>query len=355
MTRKTVAAILLSSIATAANAQSARLFTDWHAACDNLRSCAALGMGPGEAETFGFIDVRRGGAANAEVQVSIAFTFETELQEVPLEISFDPPGGEGVFPRNAQAEIGRDGLLRLDLPKENSTQFIAALRRAEFLRVRRLDDAPKEQASTVISLKGAAAALRWIDEQQQRTGTTNALVARGDRSPASVPSPPQQPVITRSPFQAQQIEGKAPPDVASMRKAACPDLGDEADGEEIGYQITPDTILWQMPCGRGAYNFSTVYFAQARSGAPRRIQFERPENGKLVRSVTEIINGEFIEDDRSIFFFAKGRGLGDCGARGAYVWDGRAFMLTNWQEMTTCRGAPLDLWPTLWRAEARGR
>lgn len=345
-------ACLLSA---SANAQSLRLFTDWHAACDNQRSCAVLGMGPAEADSYGFIEMRRGAAGSADAQVSIVFTFETESQELPIEIAFDPPGSENVFPRDARAQIGRDGLLRLELPKENLAPFVAALRRADFLRIRRLDDAPKDQSGTTISLKGAVAALRWIDEQQLRNGTVTALIARGDRPSAAIPSPPNPPLVTRSPFQARQIEGKAPADIKALHAKACPDLDDEAKDEETGYQITPDTMLWQMPCSRGAYNVASVFLLQPRASAPRLLQFEKPESGKLVRTLAEIVNGEFIDDDRSIFFFARGRGVGDCGARGAYVWDGRAFMLTSWQEMTACRGAPLDLWPVVWRAETRGR
>jgi hypothetical protein len=347
------AALLVCSLAGAAHAQATRLFTDWQAACDNLRACAALGMGSADAESFGFIDVRRGAGANAEPQVSLAFTFETELQELPLEISFDPPGSDAVFPRQPRARIGRDGLLRLDLPNENLAPFLAALRRAEFLRVRRLDDTPRDQASTIISLKGAVAALRWIDEQQQRTGNVTAMVARGDRPATAIAAPPAPPVVTRSPLQASQIEGKAPPDILALRRTACPDLSQDSEGEEIGYQLTPDLTLWQMPCAQGAYNFSMVYFLQPRASAPRRILFDRPENGGLVANLGEIINGEFQDDERSIFFFAKGRGLGDCGARGSYVWNGRSFALASWQEMPTCRGAPLDLWPVLWRTERR--
>lgn len=347
------AALLLWALASAAHAQATRLFTDWQAACDNLRNCAAIGMGTADVDSFGFIDLRRGASANAEAQVSLAFTFETELQELPLEISFDPPGSDNVFPREPKAEIGRDGMLRLDLPKESLAPFLAALRRAEFLRVRRLDDPPREQASTVISLKGAIAALRWIDEQQQRSGNVTALVSRGDRPASAIPAPPAMPVLARSPSQAQQIEGKAPADILALRKAACPDLAAESEGEEIGYQLTPDITLWQMPCASGAYNFASVYFLQPRASAPRRILFDRPENGRLVADLGEIINGEFLDDERSIFFFAKGRGLGDCGARGSYVWNGRSFALASWQEMPTCRGAPLDLWPVLWRTERR--
>ncbi|MDP2355933.1 MAG: DUF1176 domain-containing protein [Beijerinckiaceae bacterium] len=353
----TLAACALTAALASGNAlaQSVRLFTDWQAACDNLRSCSAMAMGPLDAHSLGFIDVRRSGARDADTQVSLAFTFETELQELPLELTFDPPGGDTVFPRDAKAEIGHDGLLRVELPREKLTAFIAALRRAEFLHVRRRDDAATDQSATVISLKGAIAALRWIDEQQHRAGGVTALVARGERAAAAIPAPPPLPVIGRAPFQVRQIVGKAPANVIGQRKTACPDLGEDSEGDEIGYQITSDIVLWQMPCSRAAYNFANVYYLQIRNGPPRLVQFEKPEDGALVRNMTEIVNGEFNEDDRSIFFFAKGRGLGDCGVRGAYVWDGRAFMLANWQEMTACRGAPLDLWPFLWRAEARGR
>lgn len=345
----------LGLAAGAAHAQSVRLFTDWHAACDNLRSCSALGMATMDGDSYAFIDIRRSGGANAEPQVSLAFTFETELPELQLEIAFEPAGPESVFPRNARAEIGRDGLLRLDLPRENLAPFIAAVRRADTLRIRRLDDAPKDQAATAISLKGAVAALRWIDEQQMRNNNVTALIARGDRPASAIPAPPSAPVVTRAPYQVRQIEGKAPSDVATARAKACPDLEDDSKDEEIGYQLTADAVLWQMPCASAAYNFASVFFLQPRSGAPRLVRFEKPENGKLVRDLSEIINGEFNEDDRSIFFFSRGRGVGDCGVRGAYVWDGRAFMLTSWQEMTACRAAPLDLWPVVWRAETRGR
>ena len=345
---------LAALIATgSARAQTVRLFTDWHAACDNLRTCSALGMAAMDAQSYAFIDIRRSGGANAEPHVSLAFTFETESPELPIEIAFEPAGADNVFPKTAHAAIGRDGLMRLGLPRENLAPFIAALRRADTLRVRRLDDAPKDQSSTAISLKGAVAALRWIDEQQLRNGNVTALIARGERAPAVISTPPTPPAVSRASYQVRQIEEKAPPDVSAARDEACPDLEDKMKGEEIGFQLTADTVLWQMPCANAAYNFTSVFFLQPRSGAPRIVEFQKSANGKLVRNLTEIVNGEFNEDERAIYFFSRGRGVGDCGVRGAYVWDGRAFVLTSWQEMTACRGAPLDLWPIVWRAETR--
>lgn len=353
LARAAAAASLLVCLG-GAQAQSTRLLGDWQVACDNLRTCNAVGLGPSEGESLGFIDFRREGAPNAEPQASLVFTFETELQELPLEIAFDPPGSADAFPSDPRATIGGDGLLRLEVGKDHLPAFIAALRRAEYLTVRRLDDAPPEQASATISLKGSAAALRWMDEQQRRAGTVTALLARGERRASAVPSPPPAPVIAPSPFETRQIAGKAPPDVAALRKAACSEFDAQVDGEETGYQIAPEIVLWQMPCWRGPYNFSSVFFMKSRSDAAAPIVFERPDDGRLVTDLREIVNGEFSEADRSIFFLAKSRGLGDCGARGAYVWDGRKFALSEWQEMPTCRGTPLDLWPVMWRAQVGG-
>ena len=46
----------------------------------------------------------------------------------------------------------------------------------------------------------------------------------------------------------------------------------------------------------------------------------------------------------------KGRGLGDCGTRRTYVWDGARFRLTFQAQMDECRGS-IDWIPT-WRARA---
>lgn len=341
--------------ASSVSAQSVRMFTDWHAGCDNLRSCSLLGLSPNEADVYAFLQVRRGGEPLAQPDVSFIFAFETELPELPLEFTFAPAGAPDVFREPPIARIGRDGLLRIDLDPEAAARLLDALRRLDQVRIRRLDDAPPEERETVVSLKGASAALRWMDDQQQRVGTVTAMVARGERPASATPQPPAAPSHTPAAYQPRQIDGKAPADVVALWKKSCPDREAFDDGEEIGHQIAAETTLWQLPCFHGAYNFGVLFVTQGRTGPPRLASFERPENGKLKTDTSELISGEFNDEDRTVFFFHKGRGLGDCGARGSYVWDGRAFRLTLWQEMTECRGAPLDLWPVLWRADVRAR
>lgn len=349
------AAVCLFVSASSVSAQSVRVFTDWHAACDNLRSCSLLGLSPENAEVYAFIQLRRGGEPLAPLDASFVFTFETELPELPLEITFTPPGAPDLFAQPPMARIGRDGLLRIDLDAEATTKLLEALRKTDQVRIRRLDDAPPEESETIISLKGAAAAMRWMDDQQQRVGTVTALVARGERPASATPQPAAAPTYTPAAYQPRQLEGKAPADVVALWRKNCPDQEAIEDGEEIGHQIAAETILWQLPCFRGAYNFGVLFITQGRTGAPRLVPFERPENGALKPDTSELISGEFNDEDRTVFFFAKGRGPGDCGSRGSYVWDGRAFRLTLWQEMIACRGAPLELWPVVWRANVRAR
>lgn len=349
------ATVCLFASASDVSAQSVRVFADWHAACDNLRSCSLLGLSPEDTGVYAFIQLRRGGEPLAPLDASFVFTFETELPELPVEITFTPAGAPDLFTQPPMARIGRDGLLRIDLDATATGMLLEALRKVDQVRIRRLDDAPPEEAETVVSLKGAAAAMRWMDDQQQRVGTVTALVARGERPPSATPQPAPAPTYTPAAYQPRQLEAKAPGNVISLWRKNCPDQDGIEDGEEIGHQIAAETILWQLPCFRGAYNFGTLFITLGQAGAPRLVSFERPEGGVLKPDTNELISGEFNDEDRSIFFFAKGRGPGDCGSRGSYVWDGRAFRLTLWQEMVACRGAPLELWPILWRANVRAR
>ena len=55
--------------------------------------------------------------------------------------------------------------------------------------------------------------------------------------------------------------------------------------------------------------------------------------------------------DVTIADFAKGRGLGDCGERSRYGWDGRRFRLLHREVMGECRGS--TTYVTIWRAEGR--
>ena len=47
--------------------------------------------------------------------------------------------------------------------------------------------------------------------------------------------------------------------------------------------------------------------------------------------------------------YARGRGIGDCGHHARWRFDGHAFRLSHYAEMTRCGGLRADDWPVLWR------
>jgi hypothetical protein len=66
-----------------------------------------------------------------------------------------------------------------------------------------------------------------------------------------------------------------------------------------------------------------------------------------------LVNAAWDPESRRLHEYNKGRGLGDCGTRAEYAWDGERFRLVRQEEMDECRGSLS--WLTTWRAETIGR
>ncbi|MBP9231537.1 MAG: DUF1176 domain-containing protein, partial [Phenylobacterium sp.] len=49
----------------------------------------------------------------------------------------------------------------------------------------------------------------------------------------------------------------------------------------------------------------------------------------------------------------KGRGIADCGGVYAWVWDGKAFQISDQLEMPACRGLGAEEWPQLFRSRPK--
>jgi hypothetical protein len=59
-------------------------------------------------------------------------------------------------------------------------------------------------------------------------------------------------------------------------------------------------------------------------------------------------NADWNARDGTLDMFMKGRGLGDCGTRQRFAWDGARFRLVAQAQMDECRGS-IDWIPT-WQA-----
>ncbi|HEX8553867.1 MAG TPA: DUF1176 domain-containing protein, partial [Sphingomonas sp.] len=198
-------------------------------------------------------------------------------------------------------------------------------------------------ATTPLSLKGAAAALRYIDDRQQRAGTMGALVARGSAPDVSAPRP-TLPVV-RLVQTAEAPATLSPSLIASMRKTAeCEPIAVPSMAQVEAYALGGGRTLAIVPCGLGAYqSWSAIYVVTGGRAVPALFDVTIYD---VAEPVPVLTSAGF---ERGILTsYAKGRGLGDCGIGQTFVWDGERFRLTERDEMPQCRGST-ELIPT-WRA-----
>lgn len=328
-----------------------RTFGNWTAVCDNGNDCWAYAT----AKNFGsgWVLLKYPAGPSGQVEVKVGDWSDTPR---PLTLTID---GQAVD-ATSQVSDGRDGTMADrfdDLPG-----FIARLGQGQILSVRSADP----DSAPSISLQGAAAAFLWIDERQGRLGTTTALVRRGDRPTSDVPSAPDLPVVRAAPAASQAGLSDQPTLPASLEalnevKACRADMdrGSAAQPQiDDGVaRLSEDTLLWSVLCFRGAYNEGHRFFLTGNEGQnPRPLFLRSTEQQSEDVGVADdfiLINAGYDPDSRTVSSFAKGRGLGDCGAAYVWTWTGRDFVLTEEQVMASCAGMWPDLWPTTWRSQER--
>lgn len=286
-----------------------KTFGDWSVGCDNGWRCTMASLQPedamGEGPTLTLI--RNGG--------------------LPGAWSFG--AGDGSTPKFAVdgRPVGSDAAAVAAAMANGTTLKIAG------------------QAGT-ISLKGASAALRYIDAAQQRAGTTSAIVAQG--AATAVPNPPAMPIVRAIPLVATD-SGLTPAQIATMAKRAeCEDMSN-ANAPTLG-RAGKDTLIVALPCSAGAYNvIMALFVVQNGTATPAQVDAAVGFDATGADSQTpvhSVVNGGV--ENGLLTSYAKGRGLGDCGLDQKLAWDGSRLRLVEQSEMPECRGNTDTI--TTWRA-----
>jgi hypothetical protein len=327
--------LLLAAAAAVPQPAELKTFQDWTVGCDNGGACHAVALMPEDWPDDGLtMSVRRGPEAGAQPVLA----FEIGADSNAAAVSADGK-------RLPVRLIGAEGQTRV--APADSAAMIGALRSAARLQLQAADGKPLG----TVSLKGASAALLYMDEKQRRTGTATALVRPGTRPAAGLTAPPL-PVVTARPLSSARPLALTAAGLAALRrKHGCTidEVGgpDEAESAALG----PAETLLLLACGSGAYNISYVPFVLRRGPGPVRAELAafdlKPawwaEEGKPM-----LVNAGWDKESGLLTSFAKGRGVGDCGTSASYAWDGRAFRLVEQAEMGECRGS-VD-YITTWRA-----
>ena len=322
---------------------------DWWVVCDNVRTCTAMGFQTGEIR-FGagpYVWLRRAPGPDAELEVAVGLGW-ADMENGAAAGERARLRVEGRTPRDFDGVVTQNedtGVLLVRFRGERALALVAAMTDGERITV---TSAGKPMGQ--ISLSGSSASLRFIDDRQGRAGGVTALVAKGPKPASAVPAAPPLPVVRLAPAVAQDDgeDGLAlPPALARLHevKQCIEDNADEDGGfSNVGRQRLSQTeYLWAVPCGRGAYNFSSRYFIAARDGSS-------PRSAGLEGYDDTLVNGGYDPESRTLQAFSKGRGIGDCGDESEWGWDGRRFRLIRRTFMDECLGVPSEMWPTFYQA-----
>jgi len=312
-------------------------FGDWAVGCDNVNDCEMASLGP-EGVDFPAINLMLARAAGPAGAITVTLLPNDGLapKASPAGVAVDGKAAGGAFVGGDTPAVAGDA----------AAGIAAAMANGHELAIR---DAGGK-ALVTLSLKGASAALRYIDAQQGRAGTVTAVVARGERDAGSVPARPAVPQIVAVEPAGQPFAPSASM-IADMKEQAQCD--DSAHGDAEMHALGGGATLVLLPCSAGAYNLiSAAFVVSGGKAAPARM--DAPSGfteADRKDAVPMPVNSTFA--DGVLTSFAEGRGLGDCGSRQDFVWDGSRFRLSHQEDMGECRGDPNYI--TTWSADVSRR
>ncbi len=326
-----------------------RGFRDWLAGCDNGRTCTALSLPAEGAETPALLRLERPAGPQAEPVLVLRIRGDGPRPPASLQAKLDgTPFPSSVKPL-ALSSTEADAVT-ITFDAVDTAALVAAARKASKLA---LSTAGKTYE---VSLAGAVAAMLWIDEQQGRLNTTSALIRKGTQ--AAVPAAPPLPVVSLKPA-PPALDAKAGKSLAAALrrhlKRLDADLCEESDASlteaDTAWMLDSGRNLVGLSCSRGAYNLSTAFWivpgGNVTGARPQRFPQGDGTEGNI------LTNAAFDPRTGRLGFFAKGRGLGDCGVMGGYAWTGTGFVQTDLSQMDECRGVAPEDWITLYRSELK--
>lgn len=124
----------------------------------------------------------------------------------------------------------------------------------------------------------------------------------------------------------------------------------------IGFQMSEESAIWQIPCDAYAYQ-STSVFALVYLTNPAEnlsfLEFPGPKGRKRPADASMLFDPQWNVATRTVTGFAKSRGTGDCGVLERYrVTEAGEFELVEYREKTACDGKVIkpEEFPLVFRA-----
>jgi hypothetical protein len=210
--------------------------------------------------------------------------------------------------------------------------FFAQLKKGKVVKLSFKSPDGSEHKET-FSLSGIVATMLWIDEQQKRVGNSERVDI-----PTGV---------------AGEAEFKASDDIIAKIKArADVECGPLMEGEERqinSYYMPGAKKLHVSSCFSGPYNFGSLFFVQPLDDL-ELLSFADYSEEYGWMGTNQLINAQFDPNSGWLVSFNKGRGIGDCGSAGRWVWRQYAFQLREFSSWDDCdNGRESENWPIVFK------
>lgn len=184
--------------------------------------------------------------------------------------------------------------------------------------------------------------------------------ARQAAAPAR-PAPAPAPVVAVDDHTGLFQRGKVDKSLVAreLKQAAKKQFGCEdrmMNGDVIGFNMSEESAIWEIPCQSFAYQASSV-FALVYTPAPgkehRFLTFEGPKGHKRTNEPGVLLNATWDVRARTVQSISLGRSMGDCGVLERYrVTAEGGFRLLEYREKVECDGKVVkpEEFPLVFRA-----
>lgn len=355
-------ACALALLATSPASAQIRKFGDWLAACDNQRNCAAYSWNRDSYNAY--LRIQRDGTPSADATLTLALRSDKPVT-FRVDAAADPalfaPGDISGLP------IDGDGHTRLNV-EAPAAKIAEWLRKTQKLAVYQLDPPlsdPDDKKLDGIGNSGALAALAWIDDQQQRSGSETAFVKRGKKSVAALPQQAPLPVVTAAKPGRAPVPAQHPPAVVARANATCGKQSIDADHVKT-VRLADGQLLYFFFCGQysgaAGMNHAFLLMPDGKPGAAVKPRFVLPPQVarriagselKIPKNKDAVWNPEFDEASLTLTSSSIWRAGGDCDELIKWVWTGREFQVAEFRAMPECEGLPPSDWPVLYSAQVK--
>ncbi|MTH47107.1 DUF1176 domain-containing protein [Intestinirhabdus alba] len=285
---------------------------DWEVVCDNTGTCRAAGYGTHTGEVSVLLTRRAGPGQEVKGVVTFAQTQAPLQNGARVELFIDDRSNKTLTAKDAEH-------FRFD--HRQLSALIQALTHD-----RKIEISLNGERKT-LSSAGANAVFLKIDEYQQRIGTRNALLRKGEAGDEHVLQASPAPVILTAPVILSADESpltpeqrqKIAPKIAAQ-SAECEDL--ENPPQLTLTRLDKTHSLLKGMCWRAAYNMGYALWLV--------------DNG--LSATPQLVTTDAIHyADGKITFYNKGRGMADCVSGEEWVWDGKSFVRSLAYRTGDCR------------------